>query len=78
LAWDPPEISDANLSMHLANDGFGQLFVDFVMSGYGLRNFGLVVGVPIVRATVAYKDTTHFFENSNQIASLHATTKSSV
>lgn len=64
--------------MHLANDGLGQLFVDFVMSGYGLRNFGLVVGVPIMRATMPHKNTTHFFQNSDQITSLHATTKSSV
>jgi len=51
--------------------GFCKVIVDFAVTGNGLGLFGLLVGVPVMSATVTNKDASHIFKRLDQITSFH-------
>lgn len=55
----------------------GEIFVDLFMSGNGLGNARLGIGVPIVSRSVANQDTSQLFETLDQLNALHGTVNSS-
>ena len=63
---------------HFVNDGARQILIDLVMAWHRLGYFGVMVGVPVVSATVADKDAAHFLQLLDQVPALHATRNSSV
>lgn len=59
------------------DDGFGELFVDFVVARHGLGFFSGRVGVPIVTAAMTGEDAAHLFEFADQLAASPSATANS-
>lgn len=61
----------------LLDNGLRKMFVNFAVSGNRLGLACFLVRVPVMATAIRYKNTPHLLEQTDEIASLHATNSSS-
>lgn len=81
LSWSapprhPPRRDNKRLTFQHLKDMLGETVFDLSVSGYRLCSFRVWILIPVMSAPVAYEETAHFFDLSDEVSSLHATRSS--